>query len=137
MESLKQSLFQKYILDEHTNSMLEAIVEISAQHESKQFSEQLKKNIMKLALKVAVLYKQRVIMVEQFKDLRVSFRRVCSSIVNSFRLQTVHQSVNRIEKLCVKFQEDLLQVLAPVVSEAFVTMIKETISYIGSSGEKF
>eukprot|EP01119_Soliformovum_irregulare_P008252 TRINITY_DN21380_c0_g1_i1.p1 TRINITY_DN21380_c0_g1~~TRINITY_DN21380_c0_g1_i1.p1 ORF type:complete len:164 (-),score=23.55 TRINITY_DN21380_c0_g1_i1:145-636(-) len=122
METMKRTLFQKYIGNE-TKSLIDALVASMSAFESKEAGVELQRSIIKVGMKVAVLYKQKLITSTMFKDLRLSFRKFCACFTNGYRLDRFPAAFPRLCALGLQFESELFRILGPLVSKKFLGMI--------------
>lgn len=111
---------------------VQALMYVTEQHCSKEHAELMNKYIVKVCVKVAVLYQQKLVTPENMDTLRVSFRRLCASVCNAFRIDTYVASVKRISQLYHKLCQDIITIVQPHVSQKHIQYITDTLHYFGS-----
>jgi len=133
-DAVGRLLFNKYV-DDNTQKFLVVLRGLTSRHKTPEIAKDYLEYIIKVATKVAFLYKQKQVAKEQIVGLRFIFRRMCSSITNSFRvmdIQPVDETrLKRISSLFKKFKTGVCDLLGPFISDrslAKVTMIFEYFS---------
>ena len=72
-------------LDKETKDMIHAIRDITLKESGSEAAKLVKKDIFKIAVKLILLYQDKVITKQDFIRVRGEFKRVCSSLRNGYR----------------------------------------------------
>lgn len=96
--SIGKALFKKYA-DKETLKLLKAIKSILRNtHKNSKVAKDTHKHIIKLSVKVLMLYDQKKLKDSDFNSLTYSFRRFCSSIRNHYQARSFNE--NAVERIC-------------------------------------
>lgn len=134
---LRETLFKKYV-EGPTLELMTTLTQVLEKFYDKKKAEKVKETILKIGLKFVVLYKTQTISVQDFKDIRISFRRFCSCITNTYRFHnTIEQAIPRIISYWSQFGKDLTQLIQPHLSEILLEELKEVISLFSEQFFKF
>lgn len=101
-------------------------------HTSKAQAELMNRYIVKVCVKLAFLYQQAHVTASDMDLLRLSFRRLCSSVCNAFRIDAYTSSVTRISQLYRKLGQDIITIIQPHVSAKHVQYVTDVLNYFGS-----
>eukprot|EP01130_Rhizamoeba_saxonica_P018888 TRINITY_DN9618_c0_g1_i1.p1 TRINITY_DN9618_c0_g1~~TRINITY_DN9618_c0_g1_i1.p1 ORF type:complete len:173 (-),score=32.05 TRINITY_DN9618_c0_g1_i1:65-583(-) len=133
--SLRNALFKKYV-DDETKCLLDHLCVIIVAHSDSEQSKRFRSCVVKVAVKIAWSYKQKQISKDQFIYLRSSFRKVCSSLVNTFRLKGIRdvdeQTLTRLSSHFSVFEERILEIFAEQFSQDIREEVSLSFQYIGS-----
>jgi len=129
--TVRRHLYKKYV-DTYSKELLESVCEIQQQFKSKDSSVQLKENILEVISEIIILHKKKLVSPEQFWALKRSFRLVCSSITNSFRLESIRKDLYRIIGYINKFFQEIKDIVSPYVEEPFLIQFHESLTIIGN-----
>eukprot|EP01121_Diplochlamys_sp_Union-15-3_P005538 TRINITY_DN15880_c0_g1_i1.p1 TRINITY_DN15880_c0_g1~~TRINITY_DN15880_c0_g1_i1.p1 ORF type:complete len:237 (+),score=44.52 TRINITY_DN15880_c0_g1_i1:103-711(+) len=130
--TIGKALLTKFASDE-TLTLLKAVKTIIAKEAGPKKAHAVKKDIIKIAVKVILLYEDKYVTEESFNSLQYSFRRICSAIKQGYSTDTMDKRrIERINKLIVQFDTGLKSILKPHISENTVKRITTVTSYLGS-----
>jgi len=131
MESVTNKILHKY--DAETTDLLDALLEIFEAYDSKKTAEKFKKTCLQIVFQTVLLYKQKVILKENFYSIKNSFRYVCSSTTNAFRYGNFNDAtVVRIAGHVKQFEKDFLTLLGDHAPEKLKKKIRWTATLIGN-----
>eukprot|EP01103_Thecamoeba_quadrilineata_P001423 TRINITY_DN11277_c0_g1_i1.p1 TRINITY_DN11277_c0_g1~~TRINITY_DN11277_c0_g1_i1.p1 ORF type:complete len:194 (+),score=38.08 TRINITY_DN11277_c0_g1_i1:188-769(+) len=120
---LGNSIFQKYA-DEETTKILNALkILVSNQYDKEQGST-VKKNIVKIVIKVLLLYEDKQLEAENFQEIYALFRKICALIKNTYYRELTKltkgpldkQSAMRISEFGEEMEGNLITLLSKFVS---------------------
>ncbi len=131
MESIKEALFNKYA-DGDTKNLVENLCFLVEKYSDKAIAEKMNTDIVGLTMKIVLLFGKKKIELDDLNDLRVAFRKMCASIVNSYRIGTFIDSLPRIEKNFQIFQKEL-EIMLKKHSKKSVILIQETCDIIATT----
>jgi len=135
-ESVSQLLFKKYV-DDNIQQFLTTLKELVTKHRNQDVAQAYDQKIIKLAINVAFLYKQKYVTKEQMINLRFTFRRVCSSVINTFRLKNMQviddSKLQRISDILTKFKNAILELIWVYLPNECVASAELIFEYFGSS----
>eukprot|EP01126_Amoeba_proteus_P010279 TRINITY_DN139_c0_g1_i4.p1 TRINITY_DN139_c0_g1~~TRINITY_DN139_c0_g1_i4.p1 ORF type:complete len:144 (-),score=17.81 TRINITY_DN139_c0_g1_i4:552-983(-) len=105
-------------------------------HSSPIRAKSLNHLIIKMGTQLVYLYKQRYITKEQILNMKFTFKRICSSISNAFRILFVQpfteETAQRISALFTNFKGALHGLVYPFFSDEFLIKMADHVDYIGS-----
>jgi len=104
-----KALFNKFV-DKETKNMIKSITTIISHTDSEEKAKQTKSDVFRLAVKLILLYQDKLISKEDFDLLKGKFRMVCSSLKNGYRFGVLEEATAiRIElnivELCTSVRE--------------------------------
>eukprot|EP01124_Arcella_intermedia_P020426 TRINITY_DN2789_c1_g5_i1.p1 TRINITY_DN2789_c1_g5~~TRINITY_DN2789_c1_g5_i1.p1 ORF type:complete len:193 (-),score=53.06 TRINITY_DN2789_c1_g5_i1:92-670(-) len=136
-EAVSQLLFRKYV-DDNTLQFLNILKDIMTHHHSPDFAQSIHQGIIKVSTKVAFLYKQKYLSKSQIISLRGIFRRVCSTLINTFRLKGLQpidsKKIQNIQKICNNFRNSIVELVGPFVEGDCLDIIGSIFEYFSSDG---
>jgi len=134
-DSVGKILFNKYV-DANTQKFLHVLRDLTSRHKDTEFAKDHLDYIIKIATKTAFLYKQKHVTKDQIVALRFTFRRICSSLTNAFRIMDIQPvteaKLQRISSIFHKFKVGVCDLLEPFVSERSVNKIANIFDYFAS-----
>jgi len=135
-DSVGKMLFNKYV-DANTQTFLLVLRALTSKHKTDEYAKTCNDYIVKMATKAAFLYKQKQISKEQIVALRFTFRRICSSLTNAFRIMDIQPitdgKLQRISTTFQKFKTGVCDLLEPFVSDKSVKKIANIFDYFSST----
>eukprot|EP01124_Arcella_intermedia_P019478 TRINITY_DN26795_c0_g1_i1.p1 TRINITY_DN26795_c0_g1~~TRINITY_DN26795_c0_g1_i1.p1 ORF type:complete len:180 (+),score=16.78 TRINITY_DN26795_c0_g1_i1:65-604(+) len=135
-EKVGRELLMK-VIDDNTRQLLTVLRNIMTQHQGEDQAKLYHDWIIKAAIKVAWLYKKKLLVKEDLNALRVSFRRVCSSIINTFRLLDVQpmdvDRMARISRIIKNFKMNVMEQIGGYISVKSTSKVETVFDYLASS----
>lgn len=131
--SLGAGIFEKYV-DKETQSLIDSVCAIIAKEQGSKAAKKTKKEILKVAVKILLLYNAKKVTEESFETLVFSFRRICSSVRNAYHAKSLNEATaTRIHGVAMIFYQNLQNSLAGLVSENTMQRILSLINNIFST----
>lgn len=128
--SLGNALFQKHV-DKETQSLIGSVCEIIAHEKGKKRASQTKKEILKVAVKILVLYNEKKVTEDSFNTLAFAFRRICSSVRNAYHARSLNEATaTRIHGLAQTLEQHLHAALQGLVTENTFNRIHDLLDFI-------
>lgn len=128
--SLGASLFQKHV-DKETQSLIASVCEIIAKEKGSKQAKNVKQEILKVAVKILLLYQEKTITEESFDTLKFSFRRICSSVRNAYHAKSLNEATGvRIHGMATIFYQHLQSSIKGLVSDKTMTRIQTLLDYV-------
>ena len=128
--SIGSALFKKNV-DKDTQSLINSLCEIIEKEKGKKEAKHTKKEILKVAVKILILYEDKKVTEESFDSLVFAFRRICSSVRNSYHARSLNEDTAvRIRKLAQTLFDNLQNALDRLVTENTMERIQALIDYI-------
>jgi len=135
-DSVGKLLFNKYV-DPNTQKFILVLRDLTARHNNPETSKDFLDYIVKVATKTAFLYKQKQVTKDQIVALRFTFRRICSSLTNAFRIMDIQPitevKLQRITAIFLKFKVGVCELLEPFISDRSLKKISTIFDYFASS----
>jgi hypothetical protein len=95
----------KDFIDADTKRLLKALKSLITKDASKDRAKAVEKDIIKSAVKVIYLYKEKRINEDSFSGMTTTFRRICSAVRNAYQARSLDKATaERIETMCANFR---------------------------------
>lgn len=134
-DAVGKIIFNKYV-DQNTQKFLFVLRDLTSRHKSPEIAKEFLDHVIKVATKVAFLYKQKQVTKDQVSGLRFTFRRMCASITNSFRVMDIQpiddSRLQRISTTFIKFKTGVCDLLAPFLSDRSLSKVSIIFNYFSS-----
>jgi hypothetical protein len=128
--SVGGALFQKYV-DKDTQMLIASLCEIIRQEKGSKEAKKTKEEILKVAVKILLLYHEKKLTDESFGTLLFSFRRICSSVRNAYHAKSLNAAVGgRIHGVALQFFANLQTSLEGLVSPNTIQRIHTLIDLV-------
>jgi len=138
--SLGNTIFQKYA-DEETTKLLSALKALVSNQYDKEQGHTVKRNVIKIVIKVLLLYEDKQLAAENFQEIYSLFRKICALIKNTYyreltKKQTPvntpldRQSAARISEFGEEMEENLVNLLNKHVSPKTQQRIHDIFGYL-------
>ena len=132
--SLGNSLFEKYV-DKDTQMLIDSICVIISKENGAKAAKKTKQEILKVAVKILMLYHSKKVTEDSFTSLSFSLRRIFSAVRNAYHAKTLNEATaNRIHGVALSFYENLQASLAELVSDNTMQRISKLIETVLSPG---
>jgi hypothetical protein len=133
IDNLREKLFHKYVGDD-TKNLLQNIAMLTKKFKTEAIADQINKNIVDIAMKFAIAFSKNKVSESDFETCRLTFRRMCSSLVNAYRIDQIQPSIIRIEKNFQLFGAELMELLKKTgASKKYFGKLEEVMSVIGNA----
>jgi len=132
--SAGKQLLKKY-LDKDTQTLLTTVKKLITSIDTAKRAKQFNKDIIKIAVKVIVLYQDKKVTENSFESLKFTFRRICSAIRNNWRTKAFEEQAtcDRLIDQFEQFEKGLLKILKSYVSQNSVERIRNTFGYVANT----
>eukprot|EP01129_Flabellula_baltica_P013640 TRINITY_DN6374_c0_g1_i1.p1 TRINITY_DN6374_c0_g1~~TRINITY_DN6374_c0_g1_i1.p1 ORF type:complete len:206 (+),score=38.24 TRINITY_DN6374_c0_g1_i1:27-644(+) len=129
-----EGLINKF-LDSETKDMINAIRDITRLESGDEAAKIIKKDIYKIAVKMILLYQDKVITKEDFIRLRGQFKRMCAALRNGYRTGTLEEDTAvRITDLAIVFFEDVKSLLDGAIKNDTMERVERLGGTLGDLG---
>lgn len=124
--SLGKALLKKF-LDKETRTLLVTLKKLVAKVDGNKKASQVNKNIIKIAVKVIVLYQDKKVTEANFESLKGNFRRICSTVKNNWRTKQFNdKTCDRLIDQMRQFEKGLIRILKPHITAHTEKRIEDT-----------
>lgn len=124
-----KQLFKKFV-DKETLLLLESFTTLITKECGAKQAKKVKNDIIKIAVKVLVLYDSKKLTEESFRGLGFFFRRICSTVKNAYlRKELNEDTFQRLQSLVKEFELGIRNILKAYVSETTIKRIKDTFEF--------
>ena len=128
--SVGGALFQKYV-DKDTQMLIASLCEIIKQEKGSKEAKKTKEEILKVSVKILLLYNEKKLTDDSFDTLVFSFRRICSSVRNAYHGKSLNEATGqRIHGMALQFFGHLQTSLEDLVSPNTIQRIRTLIDLI-------
>lgn len=128
--SIGSALFKKNV-DKDTQTLINSLCEIVEKEKGKKEAKNTKKEILKVAVKILILYEEKKVTEESFDSLIFAFRRICSSVRNAYHARSLNEDTGiRIRKLAQVLYVNLQNSLNGLVTDNTMDRIQALIDYV-------
>ena len=128
--SIGSALFKKNV-DKDTQSLINSLCEIIEKEKGKKEAKNIKKEILKVAVKILLLYEEKKVTEDSFQTLIFSFRRICSSVRNAYHARSLNEATaQRIRTLAQTLYTNLEASLQGLVTLNTMERIQALIDYV-------
>jgi len=128
---LGKALLMKFV-DDETLMLLNTLKAIITKEGGAKKAHLIKKDIIKIAVKVIMLYEDKYVTEASFDSLRFSFRRICSAVKRGWRPTTCLDKarIMRINKLANQFEIGLRTILKPHITDKTMKRIAHVVGFL-------
>jgi hypothetical protein len=131
--TMGKALLKKF-LDKETRTLLVTLKKLIAQVDGSKKASQINKNIIKIAVKVVVLYQDKKVTETSFESLKGNFRRICSTIKNNWRTKQINEKTcERLLEQMTQFEKGLIRILKPHITKHTEKRIEDTFQYLANT----
>eukprot|EP01103_Thecamoeba_quadrilineata_P006956 TRINITY_DN16713_c0_g1_i1.p1 TRINITY_DN16713_c0_g1~~TRINITY_DN16713_c0_g1_i1.p1 ORF type:complete len:210 (+),score=53.86 TRINITY_DN16713_c0_g1_i1:53-631(+) len=135
--NLGNTLFQKYS-DEETTKILNALKMLVTNQYDREQGKLVKKNIIKIVIKVLLLYEDKQLATENFQEIYTLFRKICALIKNTYYRELTkltqgpldRDSAKRISEFGEEMEANLCALLQRFVTPKTQQRIHVIFSYL-------
>lgn len=128
--SVGKAMFKKYG-DKETQILLKAIKTLTTEIYNEKTGKKVYNYILKLAVKTLLLYDQKIITNEEFADLEMTFRRICSSFRNCYHVRAISKPQSeRLAELTGQLCYSISDLLNPHIQQKTRNKIEYLISML-------
>mmetsp|Transcript_27601 Transcript_27601/g.30731 ORF Transcript_27601/g.30731 Transcript_27601/m.30731 type:complete len:237 (+) Transcript_27601:70-780(+) len=128
--SLGKQLIYKFV-DKETLDLLNTVKIMVGRENNPKFAKTLKKDIIKIAVKVLMLYEDKKLTDDSFNSLVSGFRRICASVRNGYKTNTLKgKRVERVSELIGEFSIGIRKILTGLISPKTDKRIESICLYI-------
>jgi len=90
-------------------------------------------DILRIAVKVIVLYEEKYVTNDDFVKLRGNFRRICSATKNGYRTGSIDdETAARISELIICFAAGIKEIIGKLVSPSSIDRLDNLVAYLGA-----
>jgi len=131
--SAGKALFNKFV-DKETKNLINAMCIIEEKEGGYEKGRQMKSDIYRIAVKIIILYQDKLITERDFGNLKSQFRKVCSSLKNGYRTGKLEETTaHRIETHIIEFCVSTRQLITPFLSKHTMDRLDRLQETLGSS----
>jgi hypothetical protein len=126
-------VFLKKFVDKETQTLMVTVKKLVAKVDGTKKASQINRNIIKIAVKVIILYRDKKVTEANFESLKGNFRRICSTIKNNWRTQQFNEKTcERLLEQVNQFEKGLIKILKPHITSHTEKRIDDTFQYLAN-----
>eukprot|EP01117_Protostelium_nocturnum_P004874 TRINITY_DN1766_c0_g1_i1.p2 TRINITY_DN1766_c0_g1~~TRINITY_DN1766_c0_g1_i1.p2 ORF type:complete len:220 (-),score=73.79 TRINITY_DN1766_c0_g1_i1:121-780(-) len=123
----------KRVVDKETMTLLKTLKVIVKKESGEKEASNMNKDITKIAVKIVILHQDKKLSDQQFQSLEFSFRRICSTFKNAFRVKQLDEATaTRIHGHIKSLETLIKEMISPFVSKNTEERLKRIIDYLSA-----